>query len=113
MISQIQEEKIVKLKRDIFKIIYGFDRSYKDILEEECLDTLRERRQKLFDDYVLKSAKNDRYRDRWFPTKTFEHADLRKERIYVEKYARTDRLMNSPLYQMRKRLNEIGPSIFE
>ena len=112
MLTMTQSDQLKKIQHDIYKIIFGFERSYASILEEENLDRLSERRQKLFDDFTLKASNSERYSSRWFPTKTFEHADLRKERIYVEKYARTDRLRFSPLYTMRRRLNKISPVTF-
>ena len=49
---------------------------------------------------------NEKFKD-WFPKKTFVHHDLRREKIFVEKFARTNRLYKSPLYFYRRRLNEI------
>ena len=107
MLNQSQEDKLEKIQRDIFKTIFGFSKSYAMILEEQNLTTLMDRRRHLFDSFTLKAASSDRF-SHWFPTKSFRHHDLREERIYVEKHARTSRLYNSPLYVMRRRLNEIG-----
>ena len=113
MLNKCQVDRLEKLQRDIFKTIYGFDRSYNEILENETLESLTERRQKLFDSFALKMLYNQSVSSSWFPVKLFEHANLRKERIFVEKHARTLRLYNSPLYAMRRRLNEITPVTFE
>ena len=113
MLSGQQTEQIERIQKNIFKTIYGFDRHYNDILEEENLQSLMERRQELFDKFAIKPQMSEHFSTEWFPTSTFEHADLRRERIYAEKYARTSRLYNSPLYTMRRRMNEIGPPVFE
>ena len=60
----------------------------------------------MVDKFLSKSIKNDRFREQWFPTKTFCHVNLRREKYYEEVFARTDRLYNSPIYSMRRRLNE-------
>ena len=59
------------------------------------------------DKFLLKTAANPVYSEKWFPTKTFVRHDLRSEIFYKEFYAKTDRLYNAPLYFYRRRLNEI------
>ena len=95
------------------KIIFGFSKSYNEILEEQAIEKVSERRRSLFDSCTIKMAENVNVCKEWFPTKLFEHADLRRERIYEEKYARTLRLYNSPLYTMRRRLKENIPARYE
>ena len=89
MLNQKQTEQIERIQRNIFKTIFRFEKSYATILEEEMIQTQAERRQELFDKFALKSLQSERYSQEWFPTKTFQHADLRRERIFIEKYART------------------------
>ena len=69
-------------------------------------DTLYDRRVKLVDSFLAKAVKNERFRGSWFKTKSFCHFNLRRELFYEEKFAKTSRLYNSPLYSMRRRLNE-------
>ena len=88
------------------KIIFGFDKSYDELLEASDCEKLKDRRLRLIDRFLLKAVSNDRFNTRWFPKKTFIHFDLRQERFYEEKFARTSRLYNSPLYFFRRRLNE-------
>ena len=71
------------------------------------LESLVERRHRLVDRFILKAVKNDKITDSWFPTKSFIHHNLRREKIFEEKFARTERLYKSPLYTFRRRLNEI------
>ena len=88
------------------KTIYGFDHSYAWLLEDTGLETLQQRRLRLIDKFLEKTLANERFSERWFPTKEFLHIDLRRELYYEEKFARTDRLYNSPLFFFRRRLNE-------
>ena len=107
MLSQTQAKLLENLQKLALKIIYGVTGiQYVILLERSGLPTLAERRTKLVDGFIKKAVQNSRYKD-WFPTKTFFHHDLRKEQIYIEKYARTSRLYKSPLYYFRRRLNKI------
>lgn len=64
MLTKKQAEQLEKIQRDIFKIIFGFERSYAKIIEEESLEYLYyDRRQKLFDDFTLKESISGRYKD--------------------------------------------------
>ena len=89
------------------RIIYGWDVPYAEILEDNNIEYLAQRRQRLTDKFIMKAASDPKYQAKWFPIKTFVGHDLRKEKYYQEHYARTDRLYNSPLYYYRRRLNEI------
>ena len=99
-------EKLERLQRNILKVIYGFKMSYREALEVSSLERLSARRQRFFDKFMKKAAENPRIRDRWFPLRTFIHPNLRRELIYEEKFAKTERLYKSPLYAGRRRLNE-------
>ena len=65
--------------------------------------TLRQRRIELCDKFAQKTANNPRFHH-WFP----KNKPARKSRHslpYREEFARCDRLKNSPLFYMRRRLN--------
>ena len=83
MLNQDQSKSIEKLQMDTMKTIYGFQGSYNDILQEQAIESLVERRQSLFDAYALKMSQSPKVSERWFPIKHFVHADLRCERIYT------------------------------
>jgi hypothetical protein len=105
-------EELERLQKMTMHTIYGHDKSYKCILEENQIQTLKERREEMFEKFCLKLEKNQRYND-WLPKQTFTHYDLRKELVYEEKFARTARLYNSPLYSVRRKLNEISEVQFD
>ena len=95
-----------KLQRNVLKVIYGFHTSYSEAIEKSGLETLQDRRQRLFDRFALKAADDPRFK-KWFPRKVFTHPNLRRELLFEEKFAHTERLYRSPVYAMRRRLNTI------
>ena len=107
MLNLEQRKELERLQMTTLKTIYGYDVSYAKALEESGLPTLEERRQDYFDRFALKLANNSEYSD-WLPKSIFTGYDLREEHIYKESFASTDRLRNSPLYAIRRRLNEIN-----
>ena len=88
------------------KIIYGWNLSYETILNLTGQETLEERRKRNFDKFAIKSQKNRRY-ESWFPKSRDTGHDTRNIVPYQEEFARTERFRNSPVFAMRKRLNEI------
>ena len=106
LLTNEQASELERLQATALKIIWGFRYSYKELLELSGSDTLYDRRLKLVDGFLKKAVNNERFRCEWFRMKSFCHINLRKELFYEEKFARTDRLYMSPLYCMRRRLNE-------
>ena len=106
MLTLEQRKELEKLQRNVLKTIYGYKVSYACALELSGIQSLEERRQDCFDRFAIKLANNKEYEE-WLPRTKFTGYDLREELIYDELFASTDRLRNSPLYAMRRRLNEI------
>ena len=61
----------------------------------------------MFVNFALKCSKNPTIKDSWFPAADEIDYNLRNVQKYREDTARTERLKNSPLFQMRKRLNAL------
>ena len=55
-------------------------RSYAQLIEESGVETLNDRRRGLTDNFVKKTVANPKFREEWFPTKEFEHYDLRRKK---------------------------------
>ena len=106
MLTVDQSKEIEKQQRNSLKVIYGPNIIYAGMLNLSGLEWLPDRRLRLLDNFAKKAAEDPKYR-RWFPPKEFFHRDLRRELFFEEKFARTSRLYNSPLYFMRRRLNQI------
>ena len=107
MLTKDQASRLERLQSGALKVIYGWREHYHDLLEDHQIESIHERRQRMTDKFILKAAKHPRFRRKWFQTKTFTHHDLRRELFFEEKFARTDRLYNAPIYYYRRRLNEI------
>ena len=69
------------------------------------MQTLEERREELLLNFALKTQKNERFSDDWFPTRTDSNYPLRNRRNFIEVKARTERQKKNPVFYMRKALN--------
>ena len=70
------------------------------------IPTLRQRRLDLSDKFAAKALKNPRFQH-WFPVRRINRPTRSSASAtiqYEEKFARCDRLKNSPLFFMRRRL---------
>ena len=89
-------------------MIFGVQKAYGDVVEEGFIERLSERREQMFVKFAIKCSKNSRIKDKWFPQLADSGHNTRNRLTYVELPARTESLMKSPLYQMRKRLNYLN-----
>ena len=92
-----------RLQAKALKAIYGYDPSYKDLMERAGLTTLRARREARELSFARKCASSERF-SRWFPTRTMVR-ETRECQTFEEKFSRTHRCYNSPVFSMRRRLN--------
>ena len=92
-----------RLQAKALKAIYGYEPSYSQLIEKSGLTTLRARREHREMVFARKCAVSERF-GHWFPERTVvrENRDTLR---FEEKFARTHRCYNSPLYNMRRRLN--------
>jgi hypothetical protein len=98
-----QCKKLEQLQIQALKCIYGFGKTGKEMLECSGLETLEERRKQAFLKFAKKTAEGNY--SGWFPKREGGRA-LRNGNVYLEEYSRCDRLYNSPIYAMRRALNE-------
>ena len=106
MIGCVQEETLEILQRRALKIIFGTENSTKDLMAKSGLPTLIDRRERLFTNFALKAKNNPRVNKKWFPPAMNSRHEIRQTRTIQEFTARTDRLYRSPLFQLRKRIND-------
>ena len=106
MLTDLQDERIERLQAQALKFIYGKDVKYSEMRERAGVSTLRARRVEACDKFAAKCSEISRF-GHWFPRKAAPSQPVRGKRpeIFVEKFARCDRLCNSPLHYMRRRLN--------
>ena len=101
-----QDELLDRQQNQALKCIYGPGISGRRMREMAGITTLRERRIEQCDKFAAKCLSSDRFAG-WFPLKNTRRSGRRtgKSEEYVEFKARCDRLFNSPLFYMRRRLN--------
>ena len=107
MLSLSQIKLLDDLQKRALKIIFGTNCDYDDLLEKSGLVSLAERRQNMFTKFILKCSQNPKVKDIWFPVKTVSNYNTRTASIYEETTARTERLIHSPIFEMRKLLNNL------
>jgi hypothetical protein len=102
MATAEQKSDIEKLQSQSLKIIYGFDKSYRECLELSGLPTMEERRTNAIAKFAEKTAAG--LYSHWFPHNEVD-GRTRRSLKYKECYARCDRLKNTPIFYMRRILN--------
>ena len=107
MLNQQQSDRLESLQRRAVKIIYGIHKRYSEITDKGLIERLDTRREEMFEKFAIRASKNPRFADIWFPRAEPNHYDLRLQPKYAELHARTNRLLNSPLFRMRKILNAL------
>ena len=104
MITDEQDQLIERLQSKALKCIYGPYLSYAEMREKAGVTTLRQRRIAACDKFAEKAAASSRFSG-WFPLKQAGRAAGRTREKYKEEYARCNRLKNTPIFYMRRRLN--------
>ena len=82
---------------------YGYGLEYDKLLEISGLETLERRREKAVLKFAQKACMNPQFMD-WFPRNT-NRSSQKTGKEFEERFARSDRLYNSPLFAMRRALN--------
>ena len=101
--------EVERLQDRALKCIYGWKingqrTSGRRLRELAGVTTLRARRIEHCDTFVGRCLKNPRFAA-WFPLKQGRRSARNQGEKYEEKFARCDRLRNSPVYFFRRRLN--------
>ena len=105
MLTKFQENELENIQKRCLRIMYGYDKSYTELLELSGFDTLKTRRERTLSHFTEKSLNNPIY-SHWFPENANPRQSQRHPKKYEEKFARTNRLYNSPLFTARRNLNE-------
>ena len=103
LLNDKQDQQLERLQRQALKIIFGTNISYTEMRRMAGIETLRQRRINLSDKFAGKCAGSEKF-GHWFPEKRAARGGRFGEK-YVEEFARCERLFNSPLFYMRRRLN--------
>ena len=103
MISKYDINRLENIQKKCLRTIFGYGLSYEDLLKKSKLETLEERRQKALLKFANKAADNPRFMH-WFPLN--RNRTGRHGKQYEEMFAQSDRLCRSPLFTMRRLLND-------
>ena len=103
LLTDEQDQLLERAQVGALRYIFGHDFSGRKLRAKAGIKTLRARRIEHCDSFARKCASNPRFMH-WFPLKENRNTTRNPEK-YQEFYARCDRLRNSPLHYMRRRLN--------
>ena len=106
MLTGELSERIERLQRIVLKVIYGPETSYREALQQSGLCRLEETRIDLCRKFAIKAEQNPRYK-RWFPEADETGHDTRHKKRLMEEWAKMERLFKSPVFGMRRMLNEM------
>ena len=105
LLNARQSACLEDIQRRALKNIFGYDKSYRSILDNQEIPTMHQRRETLLLKFARKCANSERFK-KWFPLKPDTGHRTRNNTKYLEFTARTERLSKSPLYEMRRLLNK-------
>ena len=103
MLTDEQDERLENAQVGALRAIFGPGISGRKMRERAEIETLRNRRIRQCDKFAEKCIASPRFSS-WFPPKEGRRAG-RSTEVYREDFARCDRLKNSPLFYMRRRMN--------
>ena len=104
MLTAEQSDRLESLQKKALKTIYGWNRSYIDILSESGISSLKERREFLFKNFADKCSRDSRFAQ-WFPSAREKQYNTRSKIRFDEPKVRTERMRNSPVLSMIRLLN--------
>lgn len=103
-ITAAQSMQLERLQDKALKQICGYKNSYRSLLERTDLAKLCDRRSQRADAFALRCAGGTRF-SHWFPRRPHTRPTCQTQ-SYLEEFARCSRLWDSPLFQMRRSLNQ-------
>ena len=66
MLTMVQSDALERLQKQVVGLCFGFDISYRRALEENMIDTLKDRRTKAMRRFTAKAMTNLMFANRWF-----------------------------------------------
>ena len=103
MLNQGQKLALEGLQRRAFKIAYGSNADYKEKLNDCDMCTLDNRREEMVNKFAQKASRLH-FKNKFPPADDNGH-DVRNKKLFKEFFARTERLRMSPIFYMRRLLN--------
>ena len=106
-LSKQQANELEAFQAVAMKIVFGQTVSYRTVIENGRITTLHQRREELFKKFTMKARNNENFNYKWFPLNEDVNYELRARNVYLEEFPRTERMMKSPIFKMRKLLNSL------
>ena len=103
LLTDHQDQQVERLQKQALRIIYGPGIPYAKMRERAGVKTLRQRRIEMTDKFASKCL-GGRFPE-WFPLRVPGRATRTGGERYLEEFARCDRLKNTPIFYMRRRMN--------
>ena len=105
LLTDKQDEALDRCQAHALRCIYGMGVSYAEMRRRAGVTTLRDRRVEQCDKFAAKCLKNENFKH-WFPLTRGRSSGRGGGEKYQEQTARCKRQWNTPLFYMRRRLNE-------
>ena len=103
MMTDEQDQQLENAQVGALRAIFGYGLLARKLRQKAGVETLRQKRIDLTDKFARKAANSLRF-GKWFPRNEGGRV-VRHRDEFKEFHAKTDRLKNSPLFYMRRRLN--------
>ena len=110
LLTAVQSAAVERLQAMALRTIWGWGKSYRECLEISGLEWLSVRRHRALCAFARKTSANPRYQY-WFPPNDQHDHDLRRTERYKIRFAKHERLKNTPIYAMRRILNDEDDTI--
>ena len=108
MLTRTQSDALERLQKQVFRLCFGMDSSYGTLLGAHNLKTLHQRREEAIVRFVSKAMANRRFSEKWFLRRPDVGTEIRRRRPFIEKRARTERYLNSPLIHFQQIANDLS-----
>ena len=105
MLTKYQANMLENIQKRCLRCMFGWDKSYADLLSESGLPTLGARRDTSIRKFAENALENENYKHWFQPNPSERAASLRFSKPLHERMARTTRLYNSPIFYMTRLLN--------
>ena len=103
LIPRYLSNLLESIQKRTLRAIYGYNKSYTELLAESGIKSLADRREEAIQKFAERTLPNPVYAS-WF-NQNENRQSQRHAKPYEEKFARTNRLYNSPLFTIRRNLN--------
>ena len=104
LLTDLQDQPLEGLQASALRCIYGYDVPYSLMRVKAKVTTLRSRRIEAVDKFAKKCLSVPRFAE-WFPYRRTGRTGNRGGEVFLEELARCNRLRDSPIFYMRRRLN--------